>query len=722
VKTSDRHAMAPPRLVLGAALLFWGGVTDHPMVGLLCAFLVESRSWFRWRWDFGERGFVRAWSLCVVAAALTVAGLWLQGESILMLFRILVWMPLFFLPLMLAQQYAIDPRMPLNTFSFIARRKMHLDRAAGRTVEPVQIHFGYVYFCLVIMASALGRVSEAFFFAGLLILAALALFFASPVARRRPVGWSVAFGSAAAAGLGVAAGLVTLYQALGGLYQMAGTMPPAGDRIRTAIGQLGRVKLSYGIRWRVREDEPGGRHLFREAVYNRYGLGHWTHRPMRAYTPRMDYEIMESLTGEADRKQFAFRPEEFQLDPLSRRRLTLRGEVSSFAPLPVPEATQRIGRVRGPDALLEYNSLGTLRLTNPGYSVVDLDVYYGGAILDELPPASTWDLQIPAAEREGMARVCRDWGLDRLPDREVVARIRKRFQRDFEYTLHLGYRAHTGPRYSQAVTRFLEGDGSGSGRRGHCEYFATAAALLLREAGIPARYCVGFSAQEKDSRTGEWILRGRHAHAWCRVYLGGTATSQTDPDSGETRLVWEGGRWTDFDPTPPGWFAIEGSGVPWERRLLDWWQRAREDFLIWRTTPGNSSIVNWTMLGIGILLAAYIAWRLAGTRTTRSPRARGGNGDSRPAVVTPLHDLARSAERWLGPRADAQTFTRWILRLGELVPGARPALHRAVRYHWKARFDPLGLDPAEQGEFLSLCHRLKSRLRELRRSGSRFKT
>ncbi|NIP95198.1 MAG: hypothetical protein GWO24_17820, partial [Akkermansiaceae bacterium] len=88
---------------MGAALLFWGGVTGHPLVGLGCAFLVEARSWTDLRWNFGERGFVRAWTLSVLFVILTLAWLWLQGESVIVLFGLMVWMPVYLLPVVLAQ-------------------------------------------------------------------------------------------------------------------------------------------------------------------------------------------------------------------------------------------------------------------------------------------------------------------------------------------------------------------------------------------------------------------------------------------------------------------------------------------------------------------------------------------------------------------------------------------------------------------------------------------
>ena len=719
-----RDPLAPPRLLLGVALLYWGGVTGFPLVGLAAAFLVEGRGWIPWRWQFGERGFVRAWSLSVATAILSLAALWLGGESVPTVFVFLRWMPLFFLPIILAQQYAVEPRLPLNTFSIIARRKMQSDRAAGRRVEPVMIHFGYIYYCLVLLGSAFRGVSDIVFFVGLVILVALGLFCASPVSRQRPWSWSVAVALTGGLGLSVATGLVVAYQALGGLYQVGSGLEESGDQIRTAIGHLGRLKQSYRIRWRVREEEPAGMRLFRTAAYNRYGSGHWTHRPMYHDHPRADYDDMESLTREGEGTEYAFRPEEFTADPASRRKLSIRGAVSTVVRLPHPESIQRLTGIEVGGA--QYNSLGTLRLWNPDHGVIDAEIYYGGANHSEMPPDLEWDLQIPAAEREGMQRVCAAWGLYDLPDREAATRIRGRFLQDFEYTLHLGAGTDTGPRYSRALTTFLEGGtdpfGNPTGRRGHCEYFASSAVMLFRELGIPARYCVGYAAREQDHGSGEWILRGRHAHAWCRVYLGGGSSVQsvTDPETGERseRVVWTGGKWMDFDPTPPSWFAVEGSAIPWERRILDWWQQRRENFLVWRMASGSRGLLNGILMAVGGCLVGFVAWRLARSRTRGAVRrSRGGEPVSGPGVArTPLQELAAGAEHWLGPRPEAQPFTRWILPLAELVPGCGTSLRRAVSYHWKARFDPIGLDPAEDREFRTLCAELKARLKHLRRS------
>jgi transglutaminase-like putative cysteine protease len=67
-------------------------------------------------------------------------------------------------------------------------------------------------------------------------------------------------------------------------------------------------------------------------------------------------------------------------------------------------------------------------------------------------------------------------------------------------------------------------------RRGYCEYYAAAMAVLLRTQDIPARVVVGFYPGQYDEARGGFLYRERNAHAWVEVYF---------PDYG----------WIPFEPT-----------------------------------------------------------------------------------------------------------------------------------------------------------------------------
>lgn len=71
-------------------------------------------------------------------------------------------------------------------------------------------------------------------------------------------------------------------------------------------------------------------------------------------------------------------------------------------------------------------------------------------------------------------------------------------------------------------------------KKGHCALYASAMTLLMREMGIPARYCTGFVAQPNDGLP--VVLKAKNLHAWCEVYLDEIGWVTFDPTSSATNL------------------------------------------------------------------------------------------------------------------------------------------------------------------------------------------
>lgn len=69
---------------------------------------------------------------------------------------------------------------------------------------------------------------------------------------------------------------------------------------------------------------------------------------------------------------------------------------------------------------------------------------------------------------------------------------------------------------SEPVARFLFDT-----RRGHCEYFASAMALLLRSAAIPARVVGGYVGGEWNELGGYLLVRRSRAHTWVEAWIPG---------------------------------------------------------------------------------------------------------------------------------------------------------------------------------------------------------
>jgi len=72
-------------------------------------------------------------------------------------------------------------------------------------------------------------------------------------------------------------------------------------------------------------------------------------------------------------------------------------------------------------------------------------------------------------------------------------------------------------------------------KEGHCEYFATALALMLRSEGIPSRVVSGFKGAERNPITGIWEVQERHAHLWVEALVNDDVWVTLDPTPGQAR-------------------------------------------------------------------------------------------------------------------------------------------------------------------------------------------
>ncbi len=85
-------------------------------------------------------------------------------------------------------------------------------------------------------------------------------------------------------------------------------------------------------------------------------------------------------------------------------------------------------------------------------------------------------------------------------------------------------------------------------RSGHCEFFATALALMLRSQDIPCRLVSGFRGGEYNALAGFYDVREKHAHTWVEAIL--KLEDCEDSDMMETGQVGNAGAWLRLDPTP----------------------------------------------------------------------------------------------------------------------------------------------------------------------------
>ena len=180
---------------------------------------------------------------------------------------------------------------------------------------------------------------------------------------------------------------------------------------------------------------------------------------------------------------------------------------------------------------IRYEGFSLLPVANP-LALREASTEYSAGIRDvylQLPPL---DQRIPELAKQITASA-------QTPYDKAVA-IENFLQTRFGYTLNL-----TGKPGDDPLAHFLF-----ETHAGHCEYFASSMAIMLRTLGIPSREVNGFLPGEYNDLGDDYIVRASDAHSWVEVYF---------PGSG----------WMTFDPTPPstdsarGMFSRFGDYMDW---------------------------------------------------------------------------------------------------------------------------------------------------------------
>ncbi len=122
-------------------------------------------------------------------------------------------------------------------------------------------------------------------------------------------------------------------------------------------------------------------------------------------------------------------------------------------------------------------------------------------------------------------------------DYDKAAAIENYLRTRFGYTLQLPQTREQDP-----IAHFLF-----ERKQGHCEYFASSMAVMLRTLGIPSRVVTGFRSDEFNDITASYVVRAKDAHAWVEAYFPGYG-------------------WQTFDPTPSG--TPSGARHGWARLAL----------------------------------------------------------------------------------------------------------------------------------------------------------
>jgi hypothetical protein len=285
-----------------------------------------------------------------------------------------------------------------------------------------------------------------------------------------------------------------------------------------ALGQMGEVKTDPTPVMRVRFMAPAQRFdaRWRGSALSVFDGRRWYNTTddsqLLPLGPSGAANLMDPMQQRRQGRRISYRVD---LKPLDT-------DVVFFAGLPEMISINALG--------LRRSSSGTFRVAYTESAALQYLVH--AFIPDSTPLPVEPEPQIPAdVGREYMAVPPLDpripvlaakvtEGIRRFDERARA--IEKHLRTAYRYTLELPSRESADP-----LAQFLF-----ERKEGHCEYFASAMAVMLRTQGIPARMVTGFLGGTLNPISGQYVIRASDAHTWVEAWLPGRG-------------------WSEFDPTPP---------------------------------------------------------------------------------------------------------------------------------------------------------------------------
>jgi hypothetical protein len=310
-------------------------------------------------------------------------------------------------------------------------------------------------------------------------------------------------------------------------------------------------------------------------------------------------------------------------------------------------------------------------------------------------------LQLPSLDAR-IAELAHSFATGEAGDLARARGIERRLRSGYGYTLELPDREVADPLANFLFAR----------RKGHCEYFASSMAVMLRSVGIPARLATGFQSGVYNPVSELWLVRASDAHSWVEGWIPGYGWTTFDPTPADpnaggmalwTRLAlyldaaetfWQ--EWVvTYDLARQGTLAYHME-VGAQRMGIRWFDTAMAVRSGWeRYVAGWARRHGWQILAWAIGLAALgfavgPLVRLMGMRR-RVERVRRGQASMADATLLyqrMLHILKRRGYQkppWFTPAEFAASLPR--TQLGESV-GEFTATYNALRFGGHAEAAP----------------------------------
>lgn len=273
---------------------------------------------------------------------------------------------------------------------------------------------------------------------------------------------------------------------------------------------------------------------------------------------------------------------------------------------------------------------------------------YGYISLDK---AAEEDLVYPEEKSEILEKIVKEANLSSDFDvNENIKRLHQWYANNFTYTLN-----YTDNGKIRTFDDFLI-----SSRRGHCEYFASSTALILRYIGIPTRYVTGFLVNDKreDEGKGMYWIRLKNAHAW--------------------NVYWDGYGWKVIDNTPASIIEGETEDQSLLSIISDKIEHWRYVYDNWVMTDKQIQLV---FLGIILLIALTVSYFKL--KNLKARRVRINKNFSNQIDRDFYTEMFKYIKKY--PKHDSETWMEWAKKTNN-----NSLIEKVKKYYNKRYIDRKG--------------------------------
>jgi transglutaminase-like putative cysteine protease len=212
-----------------------------------------------------------------------------------------------------------------------------------------------------------------------------------------------------------------------------------------------------------------------------------------------------------------------------------------------------------------------------------------------------------------------------------------------------------------------------NGRRGYCEYYASAMAVMARTLGLPARVAVGYAPGDQV-KPGVYQYRRRNAHAWTEIYFPGYGWQSFEATHSIAGIARAPGEGTVPPPPPPDYKVDPGTVFGEGKKLGDVSSLPSIEPVAGGMTAGGQRPTDETRINNATILIAFLGslalyaiWRVMRMRYRYRFLAPGDREWQRLAFAG---DRAGIAQR------PAETFYEYASWLEEQLPARQVEIHQ----------------------------------------------